>query len=134
MDFIKRHSKRIAIDALGYILVIIAVPISWIPGPGGLPVFIAGLGLLSINNVWAQRLRDYLLHNGGKVAKVLFPPNPAIELAYDIIAVLLWIVVALLAWHHAAAWQLGLAVSCFFAALTIALLNRDRLNRIRRKK
>lgn len=134
MGYFKRNGKRVAIDALGYLLIIVAIPIGWIPGPGGLPVFVAGLGLLSINNVWAQKLRDYLLRSGGKFSKLLFPPNPRIELAYDIIAVLLWIVVAVLAWQHAAAWQIGLSVSLFFIATTIALLNRDRIQRLRRPK
>lgn len=134
MHFIKHHGKRIAIDGAGYLLIIAAALTGWLPGPGGIPLFIAGLGLLSINNEWARRLRDYLLQNGGKIVKVIFPVNPVVQWLYDIIVVLLWIVVALLAWRHAAIWQISLAIALFFAALAIALLNRDRLNRLRRKR
>lgn len=134
MHFIKHHGKRIAIDGAGYLLIIAAALTGWLPGPGGIPLFIAGLGLLSINNEWARRLRDYLLQNGGKIVKVIFPVNPVVQWLYDIVVVLLWIVVALLAWRHAAIWQISLAIALFFAALAIALLNRDRLNRLRRKR
>jgi hypothetical protein len=134
MHFIKRHGKRIAIDGAGYLLIIAAALTGWLPGPGGIPLFIAGLGLLSINNDWARRLRDYLLQNGGKIVKVIFPTNPVVQWLYDAIVILLWIVVALLAWRHAAIWQISLAIALFFAALAIALLNRDRLNRLRRKR
>lgn len=134
MHFIKHHGKRIVIDAAGYLLIIAAALTGWLPGPGGIPLFIAGLGLLSINNEWARRLRDYLLQNGGKIVKLIFPANPVVQWLYDAVVVLLWVVVALLAWRHAAIWQISLAIALFFAALAIALLNRDRLNRLRRKR
>jgi hypothetical protein len=134
MDFLKRNSKRIAVDAAGYLLLILAALTGWLPGPGGIPLAIAGLGLLSINNEWARRLRDYLLDNGGKLVKVLFPPNPMVEWLYDIVVVLLWILVVVLGIHHAAVWQVSLAVGLFFSSLALALLNRDRFNRLKKRK
>lgn len=134
MDFFRRNAKRIAIDLAGYALILLAALTGWLPGPGGIPLAIAGLGLLSINNEWARRLRDYLLDNGGKLIKVLFPPNPIVQWLYDIIVVLLWILVAVLASKHAALWQISLAVALFFASLAIAVLNRDRMQRLRRKR
>lgn len=134
MDFFKRNTKRVAIDAAGYGLIIASALTGWLPGPGGIPLLIGGLGLLSINNVWAQRLRDYLLQHGGNFVKVIFPPNPWIQWLYDAIVVLLWIIVALLVWQHAAIWQVSLAVSLFFISVAIALLNRDRMDRFRNRK
>jgi len=134
MEFIKRNAKRIAVDDAGYFLIIAAVLTGWLPGPGGIPLFIAGLGLLSINNEWARRLRDYLLRHGGRFVKIIFPANPIIQWLYDIIVVLLWIVVVILAEQHAALWQVSLAIALFFLSLAIALLNRDRMQRLRRKK
>lgn len=134
MNFLKRHAKRVAIDAAGYLLLIAALLTGWLPGPGGIPLAIAGLGLLSINNEWARRLRDYLLTNGGKFVKILFPPNPWIQWLYDVAVVLLWLLVAVLAWQHAAAWQITVAVGLFFFATAIALLNRDRYSRFKRSK
>lgn len=134
MDFIKRNSKRIAIDTAGYLLIIAAALTGWLPGPGGIPLFIAGLGLLSINNEWARRLRDYLLQHGGKLVKVIFPANPIVQWLYDIVVVLLWVLVVILAEQHAALWQISLAIALFFLSVAIALLNRDRMQRLRRKK
>lgn len=134
MDFLKRHGKRVLVDAAGYALIIAAALTGWLPGPGGIPLFIAGLGLLSINNAWAQRLRDYLLQHGGKLVKVIFPPIPLVQWLYDVIVVALWVIVFILVQQHAAVWQIGLAVSLFFLSVAIALLNRDRMQRLKRKK
>ena len=134
MSFIKQHAKRVATDAAGYLLIIAALLTGWLPGPGGIPLAIAGLGLLSINNEWARRLRDYLLKNGGKLVKIIFPPNPWIQWLYDIAVVSLWLLVAVLAYLHADLWQITLAVGLFFFATAIALLNRDRYERFKKTK
>ncbi len=134
MDLLRRNTKRVLTDAAGYALIVASVLTGWLPGPGGIPLFIAGLGLLSINNVWAERLRDYFLKHGGNLVKKLFPPVPWVQWLYDAVVIFLWITVALLAWHHAAVWQITLAVSLFFISLAIALLNRERMERFRAKK
>jgi len=131
MDFIKRNIKRILVDSAGYLLLVTAALIGWLPGPGGIPLTLAGLGLLSINNRWAQSLRRYLLEHGGKFTTALFPPDPRIQWLYDIVVVALLVVVTILAGTHATAWQVGMSVSLFVIALTIALLNRDRLNQFK---
>ncbi|MDB5185123.1 MAG: putative transrane protein [Candidatus Saccharibacteria bacterium] len=134
MSYITKHAKRIATDAGGYGLIILGVALGWLPGPGGIPLIVAGLGLLSINNVWAANLRDYLLKHGGDLVKVLFPPNPIVQWLYDIVVALLLVLVAFLAWRHAAIWQVSLSIGIFFFALFIAVMNRDRLHRLKRSK
>jgi hypothetical protein len=134
MDFLRRNMKRIAIDVAGYLLILAAGLTGWLPGPGGIPLLIAGLGLLSINNEWARRLRDYLLKHGGKLVKIIFPPIPIVQWLYDIIVVLLWILVFILAEKHAALWQVTLAISLFFISLAIAVLNRERVSRFKKKR
>lgn len=134
MDFVKRHAKRVAIDAAGYLLLVAAVATGWLPGPGGIPLALAGLGLLSINNAWAKRLRAYLLSNGGKVVQFLFPDQPVVQWLYDLLALVLLALTGALTWRHAAIWQLSLAVVAFFLALFIALMNRDRLARLKHKR
>ena len=133
MDFIKRNFKRIAVDAAGYLLLVAAALTGWLPGPGGIPLALAGLGLLSINNEWARRLRNYLLDHGGKVVQILFPKNRYVEWSYDILVVLVLGVVTWLAFMHAAIWQISLAVGLFFISLAVALLNRDRYNRLKNR-
>lgn len=133
MDFLRRNAKRIATDAAGYLLIVAAIATGWLPGPGGVPLALAGLGLLSINNAWARRLRDWFLHNGGRIVKVLFPRNTLVEWFYDGIALFLLILTGILEARHASILQIGVGVTAFCIALLIALTNRDRLNRLRRK-
>jgi hypothetical protein len=128
----KEKTKRILTDIAGYLLIVGGILLSPIPGPGGIPLILAGLALLSINNKWAHDLREHLLQNGGKLVQMLFPDRPHIQLLYDIGVVGLLGVVAALAWQHAALWQISLAILLFFLALLIAGLNRDRAVRLKR--
>jgi L-asparagine transporter-like permease len=133
MDFLRRNAKRILTDAAGYALILAGILTGWLPGPGGIPLVVAGLGLLSINNTWAKRIRVFVIDHAGKAADVLFPKNPWIEWAYDILAALLLALTFVLEWRHANIWQMSLGVSAFFIALLIALTNRDRLKKLRGK-
>ena len=134
MHFIRRNLKRILTDAAGYLLILFGVAFGWLPGPGGIPLIIAGLGLLSINNEWAARLRGYLLAHGGKLVKVLFPANRLVQLLYDAATIGLLALVAVLVWSHSKVWQVSLAIGLFFFALFIAAMNRDRYQRIKHKR
>lgn len=134
MDMLKRNTKRIVIDAAGYLLIVAAILTGWLPGPGGIPLALAGLGLLSINNKWAKDLRDYLMKHGGKLVRVLFPSNPLVQWLYDIMVVALLVLAGWLAERHAAVWQISLAVALFFIAVFLALMNRDRLKTLQKRR
>lgn len=131
MKQMQSKTKRILTDIAGYGLILVGILLSPVPGPGGIPIILGGLALLSINNKWAHDLREYLLRNGGKLVKVLFPDLPHIQLLYDIVVVLLLGLVAVLAWMHAAVWQISLAAFLFLLAVLIAGLNRDRAARLK---
>jgi hypothetical protein len=47
---------RIGVGVLGGLLIIAAPLTGWLPGPGGIPLFIAGLAVLASEFEWAQRL------------------------------------------------------------------------------
>jgi hypothetical protein len=130
---VKPKIKRIATDIAGYGLIILGVAFGWLPGPGGIPLVLAGLGLLSINNAWARKLRKVAARHSGKVAHILFPDIRWIQWGYDIIVVALLCLVGVFSWRHAAVWQISLAVFLFFMALLIAGLNRDRYGRVKRR-
>jgi hypothetical protein len=127
----KQKTKRILTDIAGYGLILLGIATGWLPGPGGIPLILAGLGLLSIHNTWAMRLRDYLLENGGKVVQIMFPNNRLVQILYDLVVVLLIVLVGVLAWRHAAMWQISLAIALFFIALLIAGLNGQRATRLK---
>lgn len=124
--------KRILTDLAGYGLILLGIATGWLPGPGGIPLILAGLGLLSINNKWAHDLREYALKNGGKAVEVLFPANRLVQFLYDLLVILLLVLVGVFAWRHAALWQISLAIGLFCVALAIAGLNRDRAARLKR--
>jgi hypothetical protein len=44
------------VGVVGGILIIAAPLTGWLPGPGGIPLFIAGLAVLASEFEWAQRL------------------------------------------------------------------------------
>ena len=134
MGILSRNIKRIAVDAAGYGPIVLAGLTGWLPGPGGIPLAIAGLGLLSINNKWAKDLREYALKNGGRLMKIIFPKHPIAQWIYDIVAVGLFAVAAYLGWRHAALWQISIATMAFFAAIFIALMNRERLAALKGKR
>ena len=48
--------KKLAIDIVGVVMIIGSILFGWIPGPGGIPLLIGGLGLLSVNHIWAGKL------------------------------------------------------------------------------
>jgi hypothetical protein len=127
----KPQFKRIATDASGFGLILLGIALGWLPGPGGIPLVLGGLGLLSINNAWARRLRDFVIRHTGNLAKVLFPELLWVQWAYDFIIIILLIIVGVLAQRHAAIWQISLAITLFFIALLVAGLNRDRYGRIK---
>ena len=121
-------------DSAGYGLLVLSALTGWLPGPGGIPLAVGGLGLLSINNKWAKDLREWVLQNGGKVLPILFPKHPVAQWTYDLVATALFVASALLAWRHAAWWQVSLAVSAFFLATFVSLMNRDRLLRLKKRR
>jgi hypothetical protein len=37
---------------------VLAILLGWLPGPGGIPLFLVGLSLLAINHEWAKKRMD----------------------------------------------------------------------------
>ena len=71
MDKLKRNWKKVpdtprrALVFVGGVLLIIAAPlIGWVPGPGGMIVFLLGIAVLASEFSWAERLKNMLLDFG----------------------------------------------------------------------
>ncbi|MGI5952267.1 MAG: PGPGW domain-containing protein [Brooklawnia sp.] len=52
---------RIGVGVLGAALVIAAPLTGWLPGPGGIPLFLAGMALLSTEFIWAKNSKRWLM-------------------------------------------------------------------------
>lgn len=72
MPRINRHLKRIGFDIAGFGLIILGLAIGWLPGPGGIPLILAGLGILSVHNSWAKSILDYSKKNGIKFVEIIY--------------------------------------------------------------
>jgi preprotein translocase subunit SecE len=127
----KKQVKRYLTDLAGISLIIAAPLLGWLPGPGGIPLLIAGLALLAINNKWAEDILLYIKNKGENFAKIIFPSNTKYQLLHDVIAVFLL---------TAAVWIFIYANGLIFKALGFSLLilaisefiyNRDRISRIK---
>lgn len=53
-DFARRALRTLQIVA-GLLIIAIAVPISWLPGPLGLPIAVLGLAIVLQGSMWAKR-------------------------------------------------------------------------------
>lgn len=52
---------RIGVGLVGVSMLIAAPLTGWLPGPGGIPLFLAGLAVLSTEFLWAKRFRKWLV-------------------------------------------------------------------------
>ena len=110
-----------------------ALATGWLPGPGGIPLFIIGLSLLAINHDWAKRYIDLTKQYANRLGDLIFVENPKLQLFYDIVSPLLLGTGIALAWGHSAIWQLSLGIFLFFMGLTIGLGNRGRWANLRKQ-
>lgn len=122
--------KILITDISGVTLIILSVLLGWIPGPGFVPLFLAGLGLLSINHDWAKKLLVNFKNNGIKILDLFFRDHKGLMIAYDIAAIGL-VVGGVLLFGSATKqiWQTILIASVFIG-VGIFLSNRKRTTRI----
>ena len=53
-----RRVYRFAVGLVGTLLILAAIATGWLPGPGGIPLALAGLAVLASEFAWAERLLD----------------------------------------------------------------------------
>lgn len=54
MEFIKRNAKRLVLESLGWLCIVVGIAALVLPGPGLLLIF-AGMALLATQYEWAER-------------------------------------------------------------------------------
>ncbi|MEI6237079.1 MAG: PGPGW domain-containing protein [Candidatus Saccharibacteria bacterium] len=115
--------KRIIFDVLGVLLILSGLSIGWLPGPGGIPLILAGLGLLSINNHWAKNAIKHFEKYAKNIRLLVFPNNKIAKYIHNIIAFVLFIVAIWLIVIIETAFSIGLGISCLAIAMAEILLN-----------
>ncbi|HEX4662425.1 MAG TPA: PGPGW domain-containing protein [Candidatus Saccharimonadales bacterium] len=55
------HIRKPIVLVAGMFFIVAAGLTGWLPGPGGIPLFLIGIAILATEFVWAQRVRDITL-------------------------------------------------------------------------
>lgn len=126
-----RFWKIIILDTLGVVLMIAALLTGWLPGPGGIPLFLAGLGLLAINHEWAERRIELLKDYADRLGDLVFRDIPWLQATYDVVGLLGIVGGAYLIYWRPELWVLSVGVILLFLSLTTLLGNRKRFTRIK---
>lgn len=130
MPAYKRFSKIVLFDTLAILCFIGVLLFGLVPGPGGLPLFIAGLALLAANHKWAERWLETAKHKGTTIKNIIFPNKVWVRNAYDIVSVLAFAgaTYLYLATVNRLVRGASIGIACF--SLFLFLVNRERFDRM----
>lgn len=123
----KNKTKRIAVDVAGYACLILVPFVGWLPGPGGIPLLLAGLGLLSINNPWAKKALHYVRESSDSLRDLVFPDKKIIQWAWDVFVVCLLIGGYLVESNLDGLFFRAVSIGMYALASTTFMFNRHRL-------
>lgn len=122
--------KRIIVDIVGFGLVIISPFTGILPGPGGIPIFLVGLGLIASNHQWAvDLLHDFEKRRVDFTNKVLLA-SPKISRSIDIVCIVILTVGAYLALTQDNFIARGIGLFSFSISLLLVLSNQKRFERL----
>lgn len=130
----KLNTRRIATDAAGYGCLVLVPFVGWLPGPGGIPLILTGLGLLSIYNPWAKRMLHYVRERSDSLRDVMFPDKKIIQWTWD------FAVIGLLAGGYFVEANTeglvfrGMSIGMYALASTTFMFNRHRLRWLEKLK
>lgn len=130
MSKIKHLTQLIILDVLAALLMITALAIGWLPGPGGIPLFLIGLSLLAINHDWAERYIDILKEHADKISDLIFLPR--LRLFFDIVWPCLLIIGIVIIYVQSSTVFLSLGLFSLSMSLLTFFGNRDRWARFKK--
>lgn len=122
--------KRIGIDILGVLLILASGLIGWMPGPGGFPLFFAGLGLLSINHDWAKKVLIKSKEHSDNLSKFIFRDNLILNIIYDILGICLLFVAGYIFVVATKNIYFGIAMMILLIGGAILIGNKKRISRL----
>lgn len=99
-----------------------------LPGPGGIPLILAGFGLLAINHDWADGVISYIKKHSVSLRDIVFPNIRWVKWSWDIFSIVLFIGGTYI---NTATdnWLLkALSIGIMASSTTIFILNRNRIN------
>lgn len=129
----KQRTKAIIVDILGFTLILAAIPLGWLPGPGGIPLVILGLSLLATNHEWAERLLERVKKHAGKAAEKLTGSSPAAKWGIDILSIVFIAAAVYLLSAFTKNLTTTAGISFTAAGIVLLLTNQNRYARIWKK-
>lgn len=120
------------VDIVAFGLILGSPFVGFLPGPGGLPVLLAGLGMLASNHHWARRLLAELEKNRQRYSNKFFT-NPRVMLATDVIGIAIILPAAFLVFSAENFFLRGLGIGTISTVILVLLTNRNRLDRLKAK-
>lgn len=127
-----RFWKIVIFDVVGVALMLLAIATGWLPGPGGIPLFIIGLSILAIHHDWAQRYIDKIKDYVESIGKQIFTDNKDAQLAYDVICPVMVVGGAYLLWLHNSTWQITVGLFLMITGTTVLTGNRKRFHNFKK--
>lgn len=83
--------KVVMYDLAGVGCLILVPILGPLPGPGGIPLMLAGFGLLAVNHDWADDAISFTKQHSDTMIKVIFPDKTWAKWSWDISLALLFI-------------------------------------------
>lgn len=119
--------KVIITDTAGVGCLLLVPFLGPLPGPGGIPLLLAGFGFLAVNHDWADTAIHYIKKHSESLQHVIFPNITWVKWTWDIVVVLMltggtWLNIAAEHWF----WK-GLSYGIMAGSTTLFMLNRNRL-------
>lgn len=134
MKSIRKKAKIILIDIAGVFLIILSGLTGWLPGPGGIPLLIAGLGLLSINHDWAQKWLEFIKEHGLKMSDKLFNGSRKTAIFVDTLGIIVLSLAVIIVFIFTQNIARSAAIWLVIVATVLLLGNRGRYKKIKRKR
>ncbi|HEX9153880.1 MAG TPA: PGPGW domain-containing protein [Candidatus Saccharimonadales bacterium] len=60
-DRVPVNIRKPLVLVIGSFFILASAATGWLPGPGGIPLFLIGVAILATEFVWAERFRDKIL-------------------------------------------------------------------------
>lgn len=122
--------QRIALDIAGFGLIIISPLTGVLPGPGGIPIFLAGLGLVALNHEWAANLLKNFEKKREEFTNKVLMANPKISRSIDAACIAFAALGLFLAIHYHHFLLKGAGFALFSISLLLLFSNQKRFERI----
>lgn len=133
MPLKKRHLKRIGADFLGFGLIIVAPFAGLLPGPGGIPMFLAGLAILATNYDWAKNLVDNFENRYEKFVENYLTNNKKVSRSIDLLSLMSALLGVFVFINSEATLFKYLGISMVSFSFFIIISNQKRLEKIIKK-